>query len=120
MRRANSGWVLAVVASLILCCGCGTTSTEYWVAEESETTQPLARPEYVEIRQAGNLELTVTQQTRTTRQLVERLYIERKQRYSDVEWDTVGWVTFSILGSIIVLALYVLLFALADGVTDED
>lgn len=99
----------ALVACLILC-GCGST-TEFWKPETAVEQTELAAPQTAVSRTSGWLEVRVTQQVREKWTPVERLQLLHEKVVSTIEWDDVGMVTLYVLGSVVLAALYLFLYA---------
>jgi hypothetical protein len=113
------GWLFAMLAMLVLSGGCGVTSSERWVAEDRVEVRPLAAPEFDEHRGVGHLELRVTQETETILTPIERKYLDYSEVYSNVDWEEAGFVTMAVLGSVLLVFLYVMLFTFGEYDDDE-
>jgi len=106
-RVFNLGLLLSLCAALILTLpACSGSQMEQWDAEVLSEVQPLEPPKFKEEVTAGKLTLTATQKVRARETPIERLTILHEESYSDIDWDNVGLVVFSILGGIVSIGLY--------------
>lgn len=109
---------LALVAMLLVA-GCGTSETKRWVREPLIEEVAEGPRRYEARTETGRLEVTVTQRTLTREGAVDRLYIDFESTYADTTVEQVGFVIASILGGIISVGLYFLVWFLYVDKADE-
>ncbi|MBE7490403.1 MAG: hypothetical protein HS108_01365 [Planctomycetes bacterium] len=115
--RLRKAGMLAALLSCLVLCGCGSTS-EYWQPEQQVTEQPLQASRAEGAVTAGWLEVRLTQQVLRRESPVERLTLLHEKLESTVDWDGVAMTVVYILGSLLVLGIY--LFFAADAWTRKD
>ena len=116
-RVFNLGLLLSLCAALILTLpACSGSQMEQWDAEVLSEVQPLEPPKFKEEVTAGKLTLTATQKVRARETPIERLTILHEESYSDIDWDNVGLVVFSILGGIVSIAFWSMVAVALSGV----
>lgn len=98
----------ALLSCVVLCAGCGTSTSQVWLAETHVEVAPLEEPQFRENREAGMLVLRSEQEAAVITTPSERLYLVHKQTYSTWEWDRAGLIFFSVLGAVVTIGLYVL------------
>lgn len=109
---------MAALVACVVIAGCGST-TEYWKPDTVVEETVMAPPRTEISRTAGWLEVRRTQSVEETRRPVERMQLLHEKLVSTVAWDDLGMVVMYILGSVVVLAIYVFLYASAwDGGDD--
>ena len=108
-RSFKLGLLLSFCAAMILTLpACAGSQTEQWNAEVLTEVQPLEPAKFKEDMTGGKLTLTMTQKVRAQETPVERLTILHEDSYSDIDWDNVGLVFFSVLGGLVSIGLYFL------------
>lgn len=117
MTRTLGMW-LALLAMLSLP-ACGTSATERWVREPLAEEIPEGPRRYSTRVETGRLELTANQETLVRKGSVDRLYIDYEETYSDTTIEQVGLVIASVIGGIVSVGLYFLVWFVFVDEADE-
>lgn len=105
----GTGTVLALCACLVLC-ACGST-TEFWQPETKVSEEPRGEITPEASVTGGWLEVRLTQPVQETRTPIERLTLLHEEVESTVDWDGLGMTFIYILGSLVILGLYIFVAA---------
>lgn len=103
------GIALALCACLVLC-GCSST-TEFWQPDTQVVEEPRGEIQPEASVTGGWLEVRLTRPVQETRTPVERLSLLHEEVESTIDWDGLAMTVIYIVGSLVILGLYIFVAA---------